>query len=360
MPERERQERRLRTLLLAVGATAVTVAITLSVAWAGYLPWRHAGTYLVLALGGAAVFFVLFKTGLNNRFADPALTWPQMAVAGVVISYGAYHGPDARAAFMIMYLLAFQFGVFALSARGLAWLAAFFFACYAAVAGLSLAWLPEITYGRREAFRLVALGLVLGWFTLVGAYIGKLRDRLRGSLLELKDALARAEALASRDPLTGCYNRRTMRELLELEAKRAQRGTPLTLCMADLDHFKSVNDTYGHAAGDEVLKGFADEVRAIVRPTDALARWGGEEFLIGFSQTGLDTAAGVAERLRMSLEQRSFGGLPQKFRVTGSFGMAEHRAGETIEQTLARADAALYEAKREGRNRVRLAPAGAA
>jgi diguanylate cyclase (GGDEF)-like protein len=346
------QERRMRSVMLAMGATGVTMAITLSVAWAGYLPWAVAVTYILLAGGAAGAFYAIFRSGLNRRFADPGLTWAQMVVSGVIVSYGAYHGPDARAAFMLMYLLAFQFGVFALSSRGLVWLALFLFGCYAAVAGLSLALRPDITYAKREAFRLVAFALVLGWFTLVGAYIGRLRDRLRSSLSDLKEALVRAEALASRDPLTGCYNRRTMLELLAVEAQRAQRGTPLTLCMADLDHFKSVNDTHGHAAGDEVIKGFAEEVRATVRPTDALARWGGEEFLIGFSQTTLEAATPVAERLRTSLALRSFTGLPTDFRITGSFGIAEHHAGDSIDQTLARADAALYEAKRAGRNRV--------
>jgi diguanylate cyclase (GGDEF)-like protein len=346
------QGRRMRSLMLAMGATGVTIAITLSVAWAGYLSWSVAGTYILLAGGAAGAFYAIFRSGLNRRFADPGMTWPQMVISGLIVSYGAYHGPDARAAFMLMYLLAFQFGVFALSSRGLVWLALFFLGCYAGVAGLSLVLRPDITYAKREAFRLIAFALVLAWFTLVGVYIGKLRDRLRASLAELKEALGHAEALASRDPLTGAFNRRTMRELLDLEAGRAQRGTPFTVCMADLDHFKSVNDTHGHAAGDEVLKGFADVVRATLRPTDALARWGGEEFLIGFSQTAADTARGVAERLRASLEQRAFAGLPPGFRVTGSFGIAEHRAGETIDQTLARADAALYQAKRSGRNRV--------
>jgi diguanylate cyclase (GGDEF)-like protein len=143
-----------------------------------------------------------------------------------------------------------------------------------------------------------------------------------------------------------------MMELLAVEAKRAARGTVLSVGLLDLDHFKAVNDEFGHPCGDDVLRQFARTTRGMLRGTDFLARYGGEEFLIGLSQTRLAHAALVAERIRRAVEACEFPGLPPGRRVTVSIGVVEHRPPDTIEQTLARVDAALYEAKHQGRNRV--------
>jgi diguanylate cyclase (GGDEF)-like protein len=153
------------------------------------------------------------------------------------------------------------------------------------------------------------------------------------------------------DPLTGVGNRRRLEQALVVEANRAERtGGGFCAVMADLDHFKQVNDTYGHEAGDKVLAAFGDVLRRRTREVDIAARFGGEEFVVLMPATNLQDAVAIAERIRAAVAELRVEPLPEP--VTASFGVAERVAGEPGDALLRRADAALYEAKRLGRNRV--------
>jgi diguanylate cyclase (GGDEF)-like protein len=155
-----------------------------------------------------------------------------------------------------------------------------------------------------------------------------------------------------RDELTGLINRRHMLELLEQERQRCVRsGRTFCVAMIDIDRFKDVNDRYGHAAGDEVLQRLAREALSAVRVADVLARWGGDEFVLLLSDARLQLARGGVERVRQRIEAVSLRVGEQALQVTISAGLAEHIAGESVATALARADAALYEAKAQGRNR---------
>ncbi|HEV7306219.1 PleD family two-component system response regulator [Ensifer sp.] len=174
-------------------------------------------------------------------------------------------------------------------------------------------------------------------------------DRLRASVQQTIE-------LAVTDGLTGLHNRRYFDTHLKLLMDRAAaRGRPLSICMTDIDRFKQVNDTYGHDVGDEVLREFANRIRATVRGADLACRFGGEEFIVVMPDTSAEMAAGVAERLRMIIESLPFP-IPQAdgpLKVTASMGIASLRLGsDTAEGLLKRADTALYQAKNEGRNRV--------
>jgi diguanylate cyclase (GGDEF)-like protein/PAS domain S-box-containing protein len=161
----------------------------------------------------------------------------------------------------------------------------------------------------------------------------------------------RFEELLYRDPLTNIYNRRFFMQMLEQEMERTRRnGKPFSIIMLDLDHFKSVNDRFGHAAGDMVLKSVADMIKGRIRKTDYFARWGGEEFIILLPETSVEDAAGLAEELRKHLNSMT---LPEVGRVTASFGVAGYRTSDTIDTILMRADSMLYEAKDAGRNCVK-------
>jgi diguanylate cyclase (GGDEF)-like protein len=160
------------------------------------------------------------------------------------------------------------------------------------------------------------------------------------------------EHAAQRDWLTGFLSRQAGRESFEREIRRAQRyGTPLSVMLIDIDHFKRVNDIHGHAAGDRVLRALGAVLLADLRTTDVPIRWGGEELVLLLPHTVLAEAAALAERLRFVVEHD----VAIAPRITISGGVAEWRRGETVEEVVERADKELYEAKASGRNRVCIA-----
>jgi diguanylate cyclase (GGDEF)-like protein len=170
---------------------------------------------------------------------------------------------------------------------------------------------------------------------------------------ELQEEKARVEILARSDFLTSLNNRRAFYESGEKELRYAQRyGHTTCLTMLDIDHFKSINDRFGHAAGDAVLRAVAALIREQLRSTDIAGRLGGEEFAVLLPEVTLDLAHEIAERLRAAIEQKEVEHVPAPIRLTASLGVVEIGNGESLEQAIARADAALYAAKHAGRNRV--------
>jgi len=175
--------------------------------------------------------------------------------------------------------------------------------------------------------------------------------RLQRELIQKNRLL---EQLSTTDPLTGLRNRRYLTEMLAMEFLRAQRHrTPLSVVMADIDHFKAVNDRHGHAAGDAVLEGVAGVLKRSMRGSDHGGRYGGEEFLLVLANAEVDGARIFAERLRQEVEETAFANDAGPIHVTLSLGIASLRAAhETPGDLVAEADEALYRAKQAGRNRV--------
>jgi diguanylate cyclase (GGDEF)-like protein len=168
--------------------------------------------------------------------------------------------------------------------------------------------------------------------------------------------IARLKRLNESDPLTLLHNRRHLEERLPLQIEKAQRdGTALAVAALDLDHFKKVNDSHGHPVGDQVLIELAERLRQACRSTDVLARVGGEEFLILLPETNLRQARGVAERIRRQIAETPFLTAAGPVSITASLGVARRMKGEGGASLQARADRALYRAKRAGRNRVEAA-----
>jgi diguanylate cyclase (GGDEF)-like protein len=168
---------------------------------------------------------------------------------------------------------------------------------------------------------------------------------------ELRHALAEISHLATTDALTGLSNRLKINEYLDTAIRQAQdTAYPLSLILLDLDHFKRINDTYGHLQGDRVLVELSNLMSATIRATDLLGRWGGEEFLVICPGMTLAAAFERAEHLRATVRAHAFANLEQP--QTASLGVASYGAGESREGLLTRVDAALYRAKLEGRDRV--------
>jgi diguanylate cyclase (GGDEF)-like protein len=218
--------------------------------------------------------------------------------------------------------------------------------------GISFTYDPqEIQEKLRTNLYLVGALALLTTSLLMGLVVVFFRQLVR----KLAEARRQLETLATTDPLTGLYNRRQIIARFEEECGRAQRGgLGLSCIMLDVDHFKRVNDTFGHLQGDEVLKMIATQARASLRAYDLVGRYGGEEFIALLPGTELDTARSVAERLRLAIAAcgmlRTPTGQPQP--TTVSLGLTEWRMGDTMETLVHRADEALYRAKANGRNRV--------
>ncbi|GAB2881122.1 hypothetical protein GCM10027046_06660 [Uliginosibacterium flavum] len=161
------------------------------------------------------------------------------------------------------------------------------------------------------------------------------------------------QRLAQQDALTGIANRRHFREEADRAIDRAERyGEPLSLVMLDLDHFKHVNDSYGHQAGDQVLLETVSRINSCLRKSDIAGRWGGEEFVVLLPHTDAAEALFAAERLRTALAASPILADANALTITLSAGFAQRLAGETLDSFIARADTALYQAKNSGRNRV--------
>jgi diguanylate cyclase (GGDEF)-like protein len=201
--------------------------------------------------------------------------------------------------------------------------------------------LGELVFSRRKKFTKAET-------TLMETLLCGLVYPLRNALLYQKAVVA-----AHKDPLTGVNNRASMDEVIDREVNLATRHkTKLSLLAMDIDHFKKINDTYGHATGDCVIKAVAETAKAASRSSDIIFRYGGEEFLILLSNTGHDGATLLAERMRQKIEETCIICDSTQVSATVSIGITcLHETGDSRESLFSRADAALYQAKKAGRNR---------
>lgn len=214
-----------------------------------------------------------------------------------------------------------------------------------------LEWVLVMPYMYATVFNLwLGILLTLTLSDRVQHQLALARDRAESARQQLAQANRELEVLSVTDKLTALFNRVKLDRVLTAELARAHRyGSALSVVMLDIDHFKVVNDTFGHNIGDDVLVDIADTLRVSVRNSDTVGRWGGEEFLVILPSTDLDQAGAVAEKVRGRVADLK---LPTVGQVTVSLGVAEYQAGDTEQQLVARADIALYAAKEGGRNRV--------
>jgi len=356
-----KQRLRLRRMKMA----SVSYAMWSALAIFGFLTGKMdiSRQVLLVVLGGVGLtnlyFYAMIRSGLNRRLADPSMTVPQLIIAFMWAMVLMLSSTELRGAMMMVYVITLLFGIFGLTRKGFFAITAFALTGYVAIVYAGYSLFPDRFDLSREIIMAAILMASLVWCAWFGSYVATLKETLRQSNTELREAVSSASRMATRDHLTQSFNRRYMMECLRREKGRADKsGSCFSVCIFDLDHFKGLNDRYGHLVGDEVLSAFAYLARQELRATDLIdldsegrcfGRFGGEEFMCLLPSTSEDGALKCAERLRAATEDKEF---RAGARVTLSAGVAEYLPGESVADTLQRADEALYLAKQSGRNRV--------
>jgi diguanylate cyclase (GGDEF)-like protein len=316
-------------------------------------PLSTAAGFTAFMVVGNLAFFLAIRTGCNLRLAEPALTVPQMLFALVSLSLGYVINPHVRGALLAVVPLVLLFSAFTLSqahCRRMGWIAT-------ALLATGMVWgmlvRPAAFPLNVELLHFLGAAVVMPSVGILAGELSRMRLGANQQRKELREALRRLHDHALHDALTGLPNRHHVQAWFAHELARCRRsGLPLALAIIDLDHFKRINDEFGHAVGDEVLRTFAHQAAAIPRDTDLLARWGGEEFLLLMPDTSLPDAARLLARLRAHLGRPAVWQPNLPRRVTFSAGVAAWTEPKTLEALVNHADAALYRAKAGGRDAV--------
>jgi diguanylate cyclase (GGDEF)-like protein len=313
---------------------------------------------LATSVPAYAVFYYLVRFGKTKHLKDPTLMLPQNVFALIAIAF-AYTavGPNDRGAVLVLIALVMVFGMYTHTPKQSVQLGVMAML----LLGMSMGILAHIDPGYYPPeLELLRFELLMGTVpTLIfSAYqISSWRNRLAAQRQDLKLALEQVQQMATHDVLTGLYNRRFMQDRLEEAVKRCERhGEQFTVVLIDLDHFKRVNDQYGHKVGDIALMAFANASSIVLRETDIIARWGGEEFIFLLPNTAAENALVALERLRQTLATCAVSDSAPQLRVRFSAGVVVHDCVTSLTNTLDRADKALYQAKSEGRDRDVTAP----
>ncbi len=348
------QRIRLGMCLLAATLMLCCICAMYLVAWAGLAPLAAVHQWTVFACSIFLVAYVLIRSGYSRRWRDPALTLFQNVAAMACVAWAYVITESARGVVLPVLAVILMFGVFGLTPRQMVSVLVYGLVLFGATIALVHWREPHDNQPLTLALAyLIVTGMVLLGSTVLNMRAHAARETLQRQKRQLALAVEQVRELATRDELTGLPNRRFMMEMLRLELEHARRsGRHLLVALLDLDHFKDVNDTHGHAVGDVVLRAFAQRVTGCVRASDVLARWGGEEFVLLMAHTTPAEGARVLERVLAAAAQQA--PLPDGsgVRLTVSIGAARLHPGEAMDALLQRADAALYAAKRQGRDRV--------
>ncbi len=352
------ESRALRRRLAWAAAIAASYALdTLFLglfALAGVVPGALAASYAAAAAAICGLTVLAYRRGWTLGAGGAELAEPQIVAALALQLAVVWAAPQLAFPWLCNIFTVFAFGMISLSVREslVVW------SLVVAGGGAVLyARAPQLGIPLATPAQLALVWLffaaILARFVMLSVYAGALRARLRESRRRLAATLDQVQRLISHDELTRTLNRRSLVARLGEEKSRCERsGESFSLALMDLDHFKSVNDTHGHAAGDEVLRGFAGAVHEAMRQTDVFGRYGGEEFLLILTGSSAQAARDAAERIRAAVGSRDWTAAAPGLSVTVSVGITSFRKGDSIEQLLKRADNALYQAKRTGRNRI--------
>lgn len=354
------QSLRLQRFYLAQLNYLITY-IVIAVSWfTGQYPAAagYALSHIVIGILCQGSIYLMLRSGFNLRFRDPSLTSLQIVIAMLLLTYLLLFTREFLSSLIMIYPIILLFGVFQLSRRT--------FVLHAGLALLLYGVLLSYLYWHSSTpLSLAALALdwfvlacFLGWLSFFCSYIRELRERLqrRHQTLQLhqetlKNMMGQLQTQADTDSLTGLVNRRYFIQEAERRITLLGPGQKLGLALIDLDHFKRINDLYGHAIGDEVLQAFAALARESLRNDDVIARFGGEEFILLLHKADLSSLQHCLERIRQGFAALCFSNLPEGVHCTLSAGMSMIAQGDDLEQHIHYADQAMYAAKALGRNR---------
>ncbi|MCP4615851.1 MAG: GGDEF domain-containing protein [Bradyrhizobium sp.] len=332
----------------------IDAGILLIYAQAGTAPLWLGPAYAFSGLLLMTLAILLSEAGFNERFTDHYMVAPQSVANMMVMMAFTYIAPQVGVLFLCSLFTVFSFA----SLRSTPIQTAMIWTAMAlGLAGLFLLTdkpiaMPHGSPIERFATMLVFM-LTIGRCMFLGIFSSALKASLYQSGQKLREAYKRIEELAELDELTGSFNRRCIMRMLDEEIARASRsGSPCSVALIDLDHFKRVNDTYGHPTGDEVLRTFAIIMFANIRNVDRFGRYGGEEFMLVLPDMPNDGAVRALDRLRAIVAGLDWSAFSPGMKVTLSAGVATLKPNETADSFLARADSALYAAKAQGRNRI--------
>jgi diguanylate cyclase (GGDEF)-like protein len=337
------------TMVGTVGANYLldTILLTLFVL-SGTIQAMAPICFGLAGLGHVILFSTLHWSGFSERFKNRHMTIWQMAYGIGVQMIGIMLAPQITPYFMAIIFVIFAFGTLRISFREalFAWL----LACVAIA--LTIYFKSDVRLALPNPSTMeyllvsVSFSLILLRSIALGYYASVLRKRIY-------DISRTFQNDAIHDELTGIHNRRALIDILaEQHSLFLRKGIPCSFAMIDVDHFKRINDNFGHAIGDDILKTFAKKLSEQIRESDKLVRYGGEEFLLIMAATNLCEAKRMAQRIRIEISQTQWSVLPDGYILTVSIGLAELMQYDHANDAVTRADNALYEAKDTGRNRV--------
>lgn len=315
----------------------------------GRAPRGPVMVWAALTAAGMLGFFLLIRSGWSRRYADPTLTAAQMlfALCSGAVAY-ALLGPGRGAVFPAM-MLVLMFGMFIVSPQQMRWISACAVLLFGATMALMALLRPADYAWPVELGHFLAVATMMPAVSVLAARLCGMRQRGRQQRAELARALAQLREHATRCELTGLPNQRHMETVMAQEHQRCVRsGQTFCLALLDIDAFKRVNETHGYAVGDAVMRALAQEALRHVRVSDTLSRWESDAFVLMLSDTRAALARAGLERLCQKVAALRILHGSEAVGITLSAGLAEHLAGETVAQTLARADRALQEARAQG------------
>ncbi len=302
---------------------------------------------------GLILITLVIRSGANEQLPDPSMTMVQMIWCSLYILTLIYLLNEWRSIALIPYFAILSFGYFRLDFREFLAVTVFSVLGYLFVIIVIQVNDPYRIEFDKEIVQLLGFAMTCAVMVYTGSEVNKLRVGYRERNDQLAEALRLNTRLATTDDLTGLYTRRYLMNMLSNQKALSERDdSDFVVLFADLDHFKHINDSFGHYIGDVVLKNFADIIRTSIREIDYGSRFGGEEFVVLLVNTDIEKSIKVAERIRSGIENFNFSDIAPGLNVTVSIGVANYKQYKSIQETLMTADNRMYKAKEQGRNKI--------